>query len=68
MLQLGQVFGDIVDESSVDYVKKFRDLAKKMTNDSETISNSFDIADTTPPSSSNTTVSFKALLSDATSR
>ena len=58
----------MVDESSVDYVKKFRDLAKKMSNDTEAVSNSREVADSLPSSNSNSTVSFNALLSDATSR
>lgn len=53
------MFCDMMDENSVDYVKKFRDLAKKIGNDHE--SSSSDNADSAPSS----TISFKSLLSEA---
>ena len=52
------MFCDMMDENSVDYVKKFRDLAKKMGNDQESSSSDVDSG----PSS---TISFISLLSEA---
>ncbi|XP_028397820.1 uncharacterized protein LOC114521554 isoform X2 [Dendronephthya gigantea] len=57
--QAAPMFCDIMDENSVDYVKKFRDLAKKMGNDHE--SSSSDNVDSLPSS----TISFKSLLSES---
>ncbi|CAB4018151.1 Hypothetical predicted protein [Paramuricea clavata] len=55
--QAAPMFCDMMDENSVDYVKKFRDLAKKMGNDQE--SSSSDNVDCGP------SISFKSLLSEA---
>lgn len=53
------MFCDMMDENSVDYVKKFRDLADRMGNDHE--SSSSDNVDSLPSS----TISFKSLLSES---
>lgn len=52
------MFCDLIDDNSVDYVKKFRDLAKKMGNDQESSTSDND-SDPSP------SFSFKTFLSEA---